>query len=187
MEVFFGFVLLLLVGAVVVLFAMVGELAARVGGRPTANRSTSVDPLVDAHVGHVPSSWPTGLEPVAAGDHGAILLVLSTVCSSCRDVAQQLAAAPDDARSGSFGVVVTCGDAESGSAFVDGYGLGGRPHYVDVDGEWVRDEFNIQSSPVAVVFAHAAVAAVLQFNDVEALVVATDEVLAEHQHKEVVQ
>ncbi len=190
MEVFFGFVLLLLVGAIVVLFAMVGELAARVGGSSTANRSTSVEPLEDARLGHVPSSWPAGLEtvePRASDHHGAVLLVLSTVCASCRDVARQLSAASEDGRPASFGVVVTCGDADSGSAFVDGYGLGGRPHHVDVDGEWVRNEFNIQSSPVAVIFAHSAVAAVLQFNDVEALVAATDEVLAEHQHKEVVQ
>jgi hypothetical protein len=186
MDLFFGFVLLLLAAGMVALFAMVGELASRVGDPASPPPpSTDVEPLEDARVGHAPGAWPAGLETIGAADT-AVLLVLSTVCASCQSVAGQLTAQPDVALDRPWGVVVTCGgDATRGEDFVARYGLGGLPYAVDVNGEWVRTEFNVQSSPVAVLFTHATVTTTLLFNDVAALNAASARALGGHRHEEV--
>ena len=185
MDLFFGFVLLLLAGGMVALFAMIGELASRVGdpANPAAP-SPQVEPVEDARTGHSPTVWPAGLEPVRVADT-AVLLVLSTVCSSCQSVARQLAEQPDIDLDRPWGVVVTCGDVARGEEFVARYGLARLPHVVDVNGDWVRDEFNVQSSPVAVLFTHSTVTAALLFNDVAALDAASARTLGGHRHEEV--
>ncbi|GAA1027630.1 hypothetical protein GCM10009557_09770 [Virgisporangium ochraceum] len=185
MDLFFGFVLLLLAGGMVALFAMVGELASRVGDPASpAPPSTQVEPVEDARIGHVPDVWPGGLEVIGTADT-AVLLVLSTVCASCQTVAQQLAQRPDITADRPWGVVVTCGDVARGEEFVTRYGLGPLPHLLDVNGDWVRAEFNVESSPVAVLFAHSTVAATLLFNDVAALNAASARALGGHRHEEV--
>ena len=185
MDLFFGFVLLLLAAGMVALFAMVGELASRVGdpANPAAP-SAAVEPVEDARTGHSPAVWPAGLETIGVADT-AVLLVLSTVCSSCQTVARQLAERPDIALDRPWGVVVTCGDVARGEEFVAQYGLGRLPHFVDVNGDWVRDEFNVQSSPVAVLFTHSTVTAALLFNDIAALNAASARTLGGHRHEEV--
>jgi hypothetical protein len=185
MDLFFGFVLLLLAGGMVALFAMVGELASRVGDPANpAPPSAQVEPVEDARTGHSPAVWPAGLETIGVADT-AVLLVLSTVCSSCQTVAGQLAERPDIALDRPWGVVVTCGDVARGEEFVAQYGLGWLPHFVDVNGDWVRGEFNVQSSPVAVLLAHSTVEEALLFNDVAALNAASARSLGGHRHEEV--
>ncbi|GAA0959007.1 hypothetical protein [Virgisporangium aurantiacum] len=185
MDLFFGFVLLLLAAGMVALFAMVGELASRVGDPANpAPPSAAVEPVEDARTGHSPAAWPAGLEPIGGADT-AVLLVLSTVCSSCQTVARQLAERPDIALDRPWGVVVTCGDVVRGEEFVAQSGLGRLPHFVDVNGDWVRAEFNVQTSPVAVLVAHSTVEATLLFNDVAALTAASARSFDGHRHEEV--
>jgi hypothetical protein len=114
-----------------------------------------------------------------------VLLVLSTICASCQTVARQLADQPDIALDRPWGVVVTCGDPAKGEDFIARYGLGRLPHFLDVGGDWVRAEFNIQSSPVAVLVAHSTVETVLLFNDVAALNAVSARTFAGHRHEEV--
>lgn len=185
MDLFFGFVLLLLAGGMVALFAMVGELASRVGDPANpAPASTEVEPLEDARTGHTPAVWPPGLAAIGAADT-AVLLVLSTICSSCQLVARQLVRQPDITLDRPWGVVVTCGDAAKGEEFIAQYDLGQLPHFLDVGGEWARTEFQVQSSPVAVLLAHSTVETVLLFNDVDALNAASARMLGGHRHEEV--
>ncbi len=185
MDLFFGFVLMLLAGGMVALFAMVGELASRVGDPANpAPPSTEVEPVEDARTGHSPAAWPAGLETIGAADT-AVLLVLSTICASCQTVARQLAQQPDVALDRPWGVVVTCGDAARGEEFVAQYDLGRLPHFLDVGGDWVRAELNVQSSPVAVLVAHSTVETALMFNDVAALNAATARAFSGHRHEEV--
>jgi hypothetical protein len=61
MDVFFGFVLLVLAGAVVLLFAMLGELTARLPTLRVPYRDPSVRPLEEARLGRVPSTWPASI------------------------------------------------------------------------------------------------------------------------------
>ena len=184
MELFFGFVLLLMAGAIVALFAMVGELGSRVPDPAAAGASsTEVQPVEDARVGHS-VTWPAGLEALGAADT-AVLLVLSTVCSSCRTLATQLEKQRDPFPGRSWGVVVTCGDAANGKQFIKYHGLDRVPHFVDVDANWVLAEFNVQSSPVGVLVAHSTVEAALMFNDAAALNTTIARTLDGHRHEEV--
>ncbi len=184
MDLFFGFVLLLLATGMVALFAMVGELASRVGDPAATAPSAQVEPMTGVRLGHRPATWPAGLAAVGSGDT-AVLLVLSTVCSSCQVVARQLAeqlAAIDDRP---WGVVVTCGDPDQGREFIRYHGLGRTPHFVDVNGDWVRAEFTVQTSPTAVLLAHSTVQAAFAFDDVPALNAVAARTLSGHRHEEV--
>jgi hypothetical protein len=183
-ELFFGFVLLLLATGMVALFAMVGELASRVGDPATAATSAQVEPVADARVGHTPATWPAGLAGIGSADT-AVLLVLSTVCSACQTVARQFTEQLDSLRDRPWGVVVTCGDPDKGREFIRYHGLGRTPHFVDVNGDWVGGEFNIRSSPTAVLLAHSTVRAALAFDDVPALNAMTARTLSGHRHEEV--
>lgn len=184
MDLFFGFVLLLLATGMVALFAMVGELASRVGDPAAASLSAQVEPVAGARLGHSPSAWPEGLEAVGSADT-AVLLVLSTVCSSCQDVAGQLKEQLPAIDDRPWGVVVTCGDPAQGREFIRYHGLGRTPHLVDVNGDWVRTEFALQTSPTAVLLAHSTVRAAFAFNDVPALNAAAARTLSGHRHEEV--
>ncbi len=85
-----GVVVLLLAAAVVALFAMMGELHAQLAENPGGG---TVHPLTDAATGHTPDVLPEPLAGLATAER-AIVLVLSTVCTSCAAVAGQLADEP---------------------------------------------------------------------------------------------
>ena len=90
----FGAVTLLLAAAVVVLFAMLGELYARVEPGAGRDAASSVRLLTDVPVGRGPLTWPAELAEVRDADLGAVL-VLSTACASCTRVAGHLAGGAD--------------------------------------------------------------------------------------------
>ncbi|WP_433344673.1 hypothetical protein [Micromonospora sp. CA-111912] len=156
----FGFALLVLAGAVVVLFAMLGQLSTRSGGGAAAGTS-GVRLLEEARIGTTPSSWPAGLSGAGEGPL-RIVLVLSTACSSCRTVAAQLIGGSDVA---DVAVVISTGDAIVGAEFVADNGLARLPHHVDEGGDWVRGEFGIAMSPVALVFRDGTLISALAFTD----------------------
>ena len=152
---------LVVAAAVVVLFAMVGELASRVAD-PAANRPTPIaEPYRDIELGRVAVDWPDGL-PAGAR---CVLLVLSTMCNSCAEVAEQVAAQawPE------LGVVVTTGGRHSAADFIAEHGLSEVPHHVDEGGEWVSAQFGVRHSPLALVVRDRRLIAAYGLNNVAAL------------------
>jgi len=155
----FGIALLVLAGGVVVLFAMLGQLADRAGVTPA--QGSGIRLLEEAHVGRVPTAWPAGLAGFGDGPL-RIVLVLSTACSSCRTVAGQLA---DHADVADIAVAVSTADAAAGAEFVAANGLARLPHHVDEGGDWVSGEFGITVSPAALVFRDGMLISALAFTD----------------------
>ncbi|WP_165970637.1 hypothetical protein [Actinomadura sp. 6K520] len=175
MEIFFGAVLLILAAAVVLLFAMFGELTSRL---PTereeaAARDPEIWPLEDARLGTAPAGWPGELAGLAAGagdkDAARSVLVLSTACSTCKDVAKQLSEELDRGAGGDMAVVVSTAERARGERFVQQYGLHRLTHYVDEGGAWVAEEFNVRMSPTALVVRDGRLESALVFQDVQAL------------------
>jgi hypothetical protein len=171
-EIFFGAVLLILVAAVVLLFAMLGELNSRL---PTereaaATRDDTIAPLEDALLGAEPGSWPQPLRDRLAGAGGpGIALVLSTACATCKDVATQVADELDRGGAGDLAVIVSTADRDRGEQFVRRYGLERVAHYVDEGGTWVSEAFNVRMSPTALVMRNGRLESALVFQDVQAL------------------
>lgn len=168
MEIVFGAVLLILAAAVVVLFAMFGELASRVGDRPQAQRWQGLRPLEDARLGAAPDAWPTELAHVPSTEH-AIVLALSTSCGSCSDVARQVAGSP----TAGLSVALACPTTQAGRAFVEEYGIGNVPHFFDVAGSWLRSEFDVQTSPSGLVFSNGRLVAASVLADLKSLATAS--------------
>lgn len=177
----FGFALLVVAAAVVVLFAMFAELAARVPAGSSVRRSTTVRPLEEARLGHAPEVWPAGLR---TGER-SVLLILSTICSSCDDVARQLASDPGHSDWAEVSVVVSTGGRIKGDEFITHHGLERFPHFVDEGGTWTTDEFGVQSSPTALVLRDRRLESAYEFNDVAALRTAIAEQEENRQKEEV--
>ncbi len=171
MLVVFGVALLVLAAAVVVLFAMLAELAARVPDRSAPYRNPAIRPLDEARVGHSPDVWPAGLPH----RERSVLLVLSTICNACEDVARQLVSDPGHADWAEASVVMSTGARIRGEEFVTRNRLERFPYFIDEGGEWVHGEFGVQSSPTALVFRGKRLESALEFNDVAALRVAIDQ------------
>jgi hypothetical protein len=173
MLVVFGVALLVLTAAVVVLYAMLAELAARVPERSGPTRNREIRPLDEARVGHAPDVWPA----VLPHRERSVVLVLSTICNACEDVARQLVSDPGHPDWAEASLVISTGARIRGEEFVTRNRLGQFPHFVDEGGEWVSGEFGIQSSPSALVFHGGRLESAHEFNDVAALRVALDPTL----------
>jgi hypothetical protein len=169
MDIVFAFVLLVMAAALVLLFAMMGALASRVPDpdKP-ADRSQSVRPLEEARLGHSPAVWPTGLSRLASADK-SLLLVLSTACGSCVDVAKQLSGDVARDQAGDIAVLVSCPGRDAGEDFVHRHGLAAVAHLVDEGGAWVKSEFNVMMSPTGLVFQDGRLESALMFADLDAL------------------
>lgn len=163
----FGFGLLLVAAAVVVLFAMFGELYARVGGGGSAAGSGYVRVLTEVPAGHAPRAWPPELGSVGAAELG-VLLVLSTACSSCASVARELGTR-EETELGRLGVLVSTTDHERGEQFLARHRIGALAHHVDVGGAWVSAEFAVHSSPTALVFRRGRLVSALAFTELAGL------------------
>src|SRR5262245_25011755 len=127
-----GAVAVVLAAGMVVLFAMLGELSARVGPAAPGAGAGTVQLLTEAAVGHAPDRWPLGIAAQADADL-AIVLVLSTTCTSCGQVATQLRDHPELADPAAWGVLVASEDPAHAEAFLARYALDRLPHDVDVD------------------------------------------------------
>jgi len=162
----------------VLLFAMFGELASRVGDPEDNGRWTGTRPLEEARLDAEPSRWPAELATVAAAPE-AMLLVLSPTCGSCQEVARQLVTEGGPSRVRPFALAVSCSAAEVGRAFIEEQSLERYPYFIDETGEWVRTELDIHSSPVALFFAHGRLVAAHVFGDVNVLNSLADNVFAQ--------
>jgi hypothetical protein len=160
----FGFVLLVLVVANIVLFAMMAELSSRTPAHAAANAWAQPDDR--AQVGASPATWPPGLERQRDKDRG-VVLVLSPVCESCRTVAAQLAA--DDGEWSDVGLLVSASNGPRGSAFINEQRLGRFSWHVDEGGQWVSESFGVDASPTALVFGQGRLREAYSFNDLPAL------------------
>lgn len=157
LEIFFGLILLLVVVAIVVLFAMFGELASRV---PESDRTGTV--IYDsAQIGTRPDQWPEPLRHCQDGT--AQLVVLSPTCTTCRSVAEQIMREPTPATE--LALVISCSTRESGEAFIQEHDLGALVHYIDVGGQWVTHGFGISVSPCALLLRDGMLVTALLFQE----------------------
>ena len=169
-ELVFSVVLLVLAAAIVVLFAMFGELTARLPNLNAGYLDPKIVPLDEARLGSTPKSRPAPLRHLAEVDDGAaLLLVLSTACASCEGVGRQLAAARNGSRSKQPGILVSCADAHSGNEFIQRHALENFPTYVDEGGAWVSSSFGVQHSPTGLLIRGGRLESALIFTDLSAL------------------
>jgi hypothetical protein len=161
--------LLVLTAAVVLLFAMLGELTTRLPALGVTYRDPAVAEVPGAWVGASAESVPEPLAGVLDGEEPALVLVLSTACQSCDDVAVQLGELRRRDPVERLGVVVSCGDREVGDEFAARHGLRAWPCFVDEAGAWSRTTFGVQSSPTALVLREGRLASALVFTDVAAV------------------
>jgi hypothetical protein len=156
--------LVLLTAAVLVLFAMFGELAGRVPQRP----EPTVQPVDEARLGHAVDGLPEAFRPGPG-----ILLVLSTSCGTCAGLAAGAAryfGSGGSARRPLVGILVSCASAESGADFVAAHGLAALPTALDVGGRLSTTELGVRVSPVAVaVDGSATVRSAVAFAEYAAL------------------
>jgi hypothetical protein len=155
MTVAIALILALLACAVVVLFAMLGELSSRLPVAASASQHGAVWQPDGLQRGAPKSSWPPPLLPLRDAN-SALLLVFSPVCKSCNAIASELPASvvsPDPAFARlTVAVLVAAQHEPTGYDFLRRHDLRGLPHYVDVGGAWVSDNFGIHSSPAALFF-----------------------------------
>ena len=156
--------LVLIVVAVIGLFAMMGELNARIpaeGGDP----ATTIWPAANARTGPLPS-WPDDLDGVVVG--GGAVVVFSTTCGTCRRILNE---EPNHLGYDlPTAVVVVAPDEESGRAFAAEHPVLDRlPVHVDPEGNWLREAIGLDSSPAVFTVSAGRVLEVFNFNRSNAL------------------
>jgi hypothetical protein len=163
---FLSIVVFLLAGAVVVLFAMLGELSSRVPSSDddARRRLESID---TARTGHHASHWPAELAHVAEQEY-ALVLVLSSSCSSCEQIAGQVRTMLDRGPA-NLAVVVACPARERGEHFAAVHGIDRGVLYIDEAGAWVKGEFAVDTSPAALLFRNGTLQSALLFWDLPAV------------------
>jgi len=159
--------LLLLTVAVVVLYAMMGELAARIRD-PDGDSANYVAPLDDFTRGAAPTNYPAGLTSLADRTRMA-LVVLSPICTSCDKVAAELANYEPDEMGLPLGVVVSTGTRETGEEFVERHALHRFPYVVDEGATWITGSLGVKMSPSALVFENGVLTEAFTFNNVQAI------------------
>ncbi|MEU2615147.1 hypothetical protein ABZ570_26745 [Micromonospora sp. NPDC007271] len=146
-DLFLAVGLFLLTVAVVGLFAMMGELAARV---PDENVVVAPRPIEEITLGVTPESWLDGAAHLEGAPVG-VLVVLSTSCASCQRIANgstgDLALPPE-----SF-VLIASGTQERAESFLAEHPmLRQHRHGIDVEGTWLTRNFGINISPSVLIF-----------------------------------
>lgn len=166
MILFLSLVVLVLAAAIVVLFAMLGELSSRVpeSSDEARRRLESID---TARTGHRAERWPAELAHIAEQEY-ALVLVLSSSCSSCEQIAGQVRTMLDRGPA-NLAVVVACPARERGEHFAAVHGIDRGVLYVDEDGDWVKGEFAVDTSPAALLFRNGTLQSALLFWDLPAV------------------
>jgi hypothetical protein len=168
MDYVFGFTALVLAAAMVVLFAMLGEVSARLDSTGSGRGQGFIRLLDQVSVGHAPQDWPEPVREMALAER-SLALVLSTTCSSCVEVAAQLRAEPKPIPGYDLYIVISTSDPAQGLAFVEHHGIEGVPYFVDELGQWVTREFNLRHSPSALLFHRGRLTSGVLFNDIATL------------------
>ncbi len=170
MTVLFSVVLLVLALGMVMLFAMVGEVAGRVGGSDGTG-SRSLVPLEEAELGRRPVVWPDELGELSESPgQPALLLVLSASCRSCSRVARQLVDKREEWAGRLQGVVISAASLDRARQFQSANDLHGFRLFLDDGGDWVTSEFGVQTSPSALLLRDGQLDAAYIFDDMDLLV-----------------
>jgi hypothetical protein len=154
--------LVLLTAAVALLFAMMGELFARV---PAQDEPSQPRPAPGLSMGTTTDDWPSSLTSVVTQPQST-LVVLSTACATCDMVAGDLGRRDLPV---SVGVIISTGSKDLGEAFVLKHRLGNVPHFVDEGGEWVSKTFGVRMSPTALHLDKGVLAEAYIFTDFNTL------------------
>lgn len=142
--------LVLLTIAVVCLFAMMGELHARVSNLSGGTTGEWVEEMSSWAPPAAVEAYPELLRPVAATER-SLLLVLSTSCRSCSDLLERGLAPLEAVEGMGLGIIVSTSTAERATRFLESYPhVAEVPHFVDVGGDWTREHLNVDISPTAV-------------------------------------
>jgi hypothetical protein len=167
-------VLLLLAAAVVLLFAMMGELSARLpeqeGG--VAGRLAPVAGYREDVTTH---DWPAELAPLSH-EPATALLVLSPICTTCDKVAASLASRTLDPP---VGLVISSHDRSSGEEFIARHTLQAFPRFIDDGGVWTSSKVGINQSPTALLFNDGKITGVYSFSNVTAVMQMLDHKVTE--------
>jgi hypothetical protein len=187
----FGFMLLILAVAIGLLFAMCAELSQRIGsssGAGTANVEGYVHPVERPGVYLRPDAvWPREFDSITSRD-AFLLIVLSTVCTTCASVAGQLGQGWAERGTGRLGIVISTPDVQRGVSFVADHHLDGIPHIIDEDGAWTAATLGLSLSPVGLFFISGSLQGTYTFNQVEMLWHAfTEEIVCNQQNQELSQ
>lgn len=158
--------LLLLAVAVVLLFAMMGEVSARVPA--SAGNENHVTPLETFYPGAAPTQWPGGLSELPVRER-VVLLVLSPVCKTCSTVAATLRDLFESPSGREYGLVVSCSTYESGQEFLQRHSLLQAPHFVDEGGAWSGGTFGVNLSPSALVLEAGVLTDAVAFTETQSL------------------
>ncbi|MGI8665699.1 MAG: hypothetical protein ACR2N4_06690 [Jatrophihabitans sp.] len=171
MLILFAFVLLILAGAIGLLFAMCAELSRRVGaGGGEVEPARYVRPLGRSNVYLRESAqWPAPLASLREHED-FLLVVLSTSCTTCNTIGEQLGAEDWAGRSGGrLGVVLSTSDTQIAEEFVERKGLAAVPYYIDANGDWSEAALGLSLSPVGLIFHHGDLDETYVFNHIDPL------------------
>lgn len=162
-----GVAVFVLAVAVVGLFAMMGELASRVPDPDQAPGAASgpgsLEPLAEARLNVAPDDWPPELAEVrdAARAH---VIVFSATCATCKQIASG-ETGPLDVLPQPMAVMVSCPRQEAGDEFLAAHPMiTDYPHVLDVRGDWLTGNFEVQTSPSVLVFTHGRLVSAHTFN-----------------------
>jgi len=167
----FAALLVVMALSIIGLFAMMGELAGRIGGgdrnRPALG-DTTLTPVESVTLGIRPVGWPRELAPLSKLPQAAVL-VLSNVCDSCVQVAEDLAGS-ELRHVNWLGFVVSCGSRTPGETFINDTGLGSDGLvYVDEMGDWIQTSFGVTVSPALLQFQYGVLTAADTLVSIQAL------------------
>ncbi|WP_270888279.1 hypothetical protein [Pedococcus sp. 5OH_020] len=158
--------LVLLVIAVVGLFAMMGELSSKVSASVGTESDEVLWPAENARIGRL-TDWPAEIDGVVR--EGGVVVVLSPTCGACHQILSETPNHLSDPLP--LAVVVVAGDEEAGRSFVEEYPLLARlPVHVDVAGGWLRQAVGLDSSPAVLRVEDGHVLEVFNFNRSSAVV-----------------
>lgn len=158
----------LLIAAVIALFAMMGELSAQVQGSSSGHVDSTLQPMADVDLIR-PPSWPRELASVANKPVGH-LIVLSTACQTCRGIAQDMKKLLTVNKTSNFAVLISTVDSRRAEDFIQDTQLPpGIPRYIDVGGAWIASSFGLNISPSLLTFEHGQLSYAHGFTSISAL------------------
>lgn len=170
LDITFSVAIAVLAVAMVVLFAMLGELAAIVKRIPsTPNSGPLLRPIENAAIGRSPRAFPDGPLSRVAESEFAQLVVLSTSCKTCEDMAPAIRAELQADPKGDVVLVVSSPNNHVGLDFTNRHRLDAVPHWIDGGGKWLREEVGIDVSPAYLLFSGGSLRSAMTFSSVAAL------------------
>lgn len=118
-----------------------------------------------------PLRWPSSLNNLARSER-SVALVLSPICASCVGVAASLNSFVDGGGFGpdiQFGLLVSAPNLDSGEAFVRDHELSRLELFIDVGGNWVRENLRVSTSPAALLLRRGEFTDACSFSDLDSL------------------